>query len=51
MGNQLSIFTHTNRGNEIICGTDCHIRKYEVDKIMLNREIKEIDTKYGKIQN
>jgi len=30
MGNQLSIFTHTNRGNEIICGTDCHIRKYEV---------------------
>lgn len=30
MGNQLSIYTHTNRGDEIICGTKSHIKRYEV---------------------
>jgi threonine aldolase len=30
MGNQLSIFTHTNRGDEIIVGASSHIKNYEV---------------------
>ncbi|QMS85774.1 low-specificity L-threonine aldolase [Candidatus Xianfuyuplasma coldseepsis] len=30
MGNQLSIFTHTNRGDEIIVGRKSHIKNYEV---------------------
>lgn len=30
MGNQLSIFTHTNRGDEIIVGKKSHIKNYEV---------------------
>lgn len=30
MGNQLSIFTHTQRGDEIIVGTTSHIKNYEV---------------------
>jgi len=30
MGNQLSIFTHTNRGDEIIVGATAHIKNYEV---------------------
>lgn len=30
MGNQLSIFTHTNRGDEIIVGKTAHIKNYEV---------------------
>jgi len=30
LGNQLAIYTHTNRGDEIICGTNCHIKNYEV---------------------
>jgi threonine aldolase len=30
MGNQLSIFTHTNRGDEIIVGMHSHIKTYEV---------------------
>ncbi|GAV22997.1 low-specificity L-threonine aldolase [Carboxydothermus pertinax] len=30
MGNQLAIMTHTQRGDEVILGEDCHIFKYEV---------------------
>ncbi len=30
MGNQLSIYTHTNRGDEIIVGSTSHIKNYEV---------------------
>ena len=30
MGNGLAIYTHTRRGDEIIVGTDSHIKKYEV---------------------
>ena len=30
MGNQLAINTHTNRGDEIICGMKSHIKNYEV---------------------
>jgi len=30
MGNQLSIYTHTNRGDEIIVGSGSHIKNYEV---------------------
>jgi threonine aldolase len=30
MGNQLSIFTHTKRGDEIIVGESAHIKQYEV---------------------
>ena len=30
MGNQIAIMTHTNRGNEIILGENCHIKNYEV---------------------
>ena len=30
MGNQLSIYTHTKRGDEIIVGTTSHIKNYEV---------------------
>jgi threonine aldolase len=30
MGNQLSIFTHTRRSNEIIVGSSSHIKTYEV---------------------
>ena len=30
MGNQLAIFTHTERGNEVICGKPCHIQEHEV---------------------
>jgi threonine aldolase len=28
-GNQLSLFTHCNTGNEVILGKDCHICYYE----------------------
>ncbi len=30
MGNQLSIYSHTNRGDEVIVGTQSHIKNYEV---------------------
>lgn len=30
MGNQLAIYTHTNRGDEIIVGYKAHIKNYEV---------------------
>ncbi len=30
MGNQLGIYTHTNRGDEIIVGKSAHIKNYEV---------------------
>ena len=30
MGNQLSIYSHTSRGDEIIVGTSSHIKNYEV---------------------
>lgn len=30
MGNQLAIYTHTKRGDEIICGSNSHIKNYEV---------------------
>ena len=30
MGNQLSIYTHTSRGDEIIVGSKAHIKNYEV---------------------
>jgi threonine aldolase len=30
MGNQLAIFTHTRRGDEIVCGRPCHIIEHEV---------------------
>lgn len=30
MGNQLSIYTHTKRGDEIIVGANSHIKNYEV---------------------
>lgn len=30
MGNQLAIYTHTNRGDEIIVGKGAHIKNYEV---------------------
>lgn len=30
MGNQLSIYVHTNRGDEIIAGAQSHIKNYEV---------------------
>lgn len=30
MGNQLAIYTHTSRGDEIIVGTGSHIKNYEV---------------------
>lgn len=29
-GNQLALFTHCNRGNEVILGDDCHITVHEV---------------------
>ncbi len=29
-GNQLSLLTHTNRGDEVILEANCHIKKYEV---------------------
>ena len=29
-GNQLSLFTHCSRGNEVILGEDCHIVQHEV---------------------
>lgn len=31
MGNQLAIYTHTKRGDEIICGVNSHIKNYEVN--------------------
>lgn len=30
MGNQIAINSHTNRGDEIICGSQSHIKNYEV---------------------
>jgi threonine aldolase len=30
MGNQIAIMTHTKRGDEIILGSNCHIKNYEV---------------------
>ncbi len=30
MGNQLAIYTHTNRGDEVILGKKAHIKNYEV---------------------
>lgn len=29
-GNQLALFSHCQRGNEVICGDDCHIVQHEV---------------------
>jgi threonine aldolase len=30
MANQAALFTASNRGDEVLCGTDCHIINYEV---------------------
>ena len=30
MGNQVAIWTHTRRGNEVICGLPCHVQEHEV---------------------
>jgi len=30
MANQVSLYTASNRGDEVLCGTDCHIINYEV---------------------
>ncbi len=30
MANQVALYTASNRGDEVLCGTDCHIINYEV---------------------
>lgn len=30
MGNQVALWTHSRRGNEVICGRPCHIQEHEV---------------------
>lgn len=50
-GNQLSLFTHCNRGNEVILGEDCHIVMHEVGApaIIAGVQLRPIKSNKGEI--
>jgi len=49
MGNQLALMTHTQRGDEVILGEDCHIFKYEVGApaVLSGVQLRGLKTKAG----
>ncbi|MBM7558454.1 low-specificity L-threonine aldolase [Marinitoga litoralis] len=48
-GNQLSLFTHCNRGDEVILGDDCHIVQHEAGaaSIIAGVQLRTIKSKRG----
>lgn len=48
-GNQLSLFTHCNRGDEVILGDDCHIVMHEVGapSVIAGVQLRTINTDKG----
>lgn len=50
-GNQLSIFTHCKRGDEVIVGEDCHIVAHEVGAaaVIAGVQLRTLQTKNGEM--
>ncbi|WP_088040862.1 low-specificity L-threonine aldolase [Bacillus sp. EAC] len=50
-GNQLALFTHCDRGTEVILGEDCHIFEHEVGaaSIIAGVHLRTLQTVYGKM--
>ncbi|MBL4933758.1 low-specificity L-threonine aldolase [Clostridium paridis] len=50
-GNQLAIFTHCKRGDEVILGEDCHIVAHEVGAaaVIAGVQLRALETKRGKM--
>ncbi|MEN6462112.1 MAG: low-specificity L-threonine aldolase [Syntrophomonas sp.] len=48
-GNQLSLFTHCQRGNEVILGDDCHIVQHEVGaaSVIAGVQLRTLNTNHG----
>lgn len=51
MGNQLALFTHCTRGNEVIIGDDCHIVTHEVAaaSIIAGVQLRTLDSNKGEL--
>ncbi len=51
-GNQLALFTHCNRGTEVILGEDCHIFEHEVGaaSIIAGVHLRTLQTVSGKME-
>lgn len=51
-GNQLALFTHCNRGTEVILGEDCHIFEHEVGaaSIIAGVHLRTLQTESGKME-
>lgn len=49
--NQLAIFTHCKRGDEVILGEDCHIVAHEVGgaAVIAGVQLRPLETKFGKM--
>ena len=50
-GNQLCVLTHTNRGDEILLGEDCHIVLHEVGgaAVIAGVQLRTLRTENGKL--
>lgn len=50
-GNQLALFTHCDRGTEVILGEDCHIFEHEVGaaSIIAGVHLRTLQTEFGKM--
>lgn len=50
-GNQLSLFTHCQRGNEVILGDDCHIVAHEVGaaSVIAGVQLRTLPSKRGQL--
>lgn len=51
MGNQLAVFTHTERGDEVLCGRPCHIQEHEVGAaaVISGVSLVPLDAPWGEI--
>ena len=50
-GNQLALFTHCNRGDEVILGDSCHIVAHEVgaSSVIAGVQLRAIDSPVGEL--
>lgn len=51
-GNQLALFTHCNRGDEVILGDDCHIVQHEAGSaaIIAGVQLRTLDSNKGQME-
>lgn len=50
-GNQLALFTHCQRGNEVILGDDCHIMQHEVgaSSVIAGVQLRALNSNQGEL--